>query len=70
MYYWYDMVKIPIEWSGKFQNMHFSLTEYNTDIKIDMPTAKIEAQMINNKIIGTWKNEKTKKILKIELEEY
>jgi len=70
MYYWYDKVKIPIEWSGKFKNMHFSLTEYNQDFIKEMPLAIIEAQLIDNKIIGTWKNNETKEVLKLELEEY
>lgn len=69
MKYWYNKVKEPIEWSGNFKNNHFSMSEYNVGNNI--PIATIEADFIENKkIIGTWTNESTKEVLKLELEEY
>lgn len=73
MKYWYDKVKQPIELDGKFENNHFSLNENTNDLKSQetSKTGSIEADFINpNKIIGTWTNESTKEILKLELEEY
>jgi hypothetical protein len=73
MQYWYDKIKIPIEWNGTFTNNHFSLIEYD---KYDeekekwIIKAKIEADLINNNIIGTWIDIKTNEIFKIELTEY
>lgn len=73
MQYWYDKIKIPIEWNGTFANNHFSLVEYD---KYDeekekwIIKAKIEADLINNNIIGTWIDIKTNEIFKIQLTEY
>jgi hypothetical protein len=69
MKYWYDKVKEPIEWSGNFTKNHFSISE--TNFENNTSTAIIEADFIENKkIIGTWTNESTKEVLKLELEEY
>lgn len=69
MNYWYEKVKEPIEWTGSFTKNHFSLSEVETEN--NTTNAIIEADFIENKkIIGTWTNEKTKEILKLELEEY
>lgn len=66
IYYWYDKYNLPIEWSGKFEKNHFHLNEYNeTNQEI-----AIEANYINNKIVGTWTNKTTNKTLKLELKEY
>lgn len=69
MVYWYDKYKIPIEWNGKFTDNHFSLTE---EIENDnyMIVANIEAQWNNDQITGTWTNNKTKQVLKLELKAY
>ncbi len=67
--YWYDKVKEPIEWSGNFTKNHFSLSEMQSENNIT--TAIIEADFIDSKkIIGTWTNQTTKEVLKLELEEY
>jgi len=71
--YWYDKNRIPIEWNGNFINNHFSLIEYDNydeEKQIWIIKAKIEADLINNKIIGNWTNIKTNEIFKIELTEY
>jgi len=71
--YWYDKNRIPIEWNGNFINNHFSLIEYDhydEEKQKWLIQAKIEANLINDKIIGTWTNVKTNEIFKIELTEY
>jgi hypothetical protein len=74
MLYWYDKVKIPIEWRGNFINGHFSLKEddsHSEDSKKWIPIASIEANWINNKmIIGTWTKYKTNEVFNLELNEY
>lgn len=72
--YWYDKVKTPIEWRGKFENNHFSLVEddyHSEELKAWVPRANIEADWRNgNKITGTWINYTTKEVLKVELSRY
>jgi hypothetical protein len=66
--YWYDRHKIPIDLSSFYQKGHFSFKEYGES---DSPTAIIEADWVNNhKIIGTWKDTKTGRVLKLALEAY
>ena len=69
--YWYDSKKLPIEWRGNFKNNHFSLIEddyHDENLKAWVPRANIELQVSGNKLVGTWKDYRTKKDLKIELE--
>lgn len=70
--YWYEKNKKLIEWSGSFSDNHLSATEndfYNEENSEWIPRAKIEADLKGKKIIGTWQDYKTKKYLKLELEE-
>lgn len=70
--YWYDKNKKLIEWSGTIKNDHISITEndyHSEELKKWIPKAYIEADVKGKKIIGTWQDYKTKKYLKIELEE-
>lgn len=70
--YWYDKNKKLIEWNGKLNGSHISITEndyYSEDTNQWMPKALIEADMKGNKMIGTWQDYKTKKYLNLELEE-
>lgn len=66
IFYWYDKYNTPIEWIGKFEKNQFQLNEYNEGYH----GISIEAKLINNKIIGSWKNKTTNKTLKLELSEY
>jgi hypothetical protein len=69
MNYWYNKVNKPIEWSGNFTKNHFSMSEIDSENNSTIAT--IEADFINNKkIIGTWTNDSTKEVLKLELEEF
>ncbi len=71
MYYWYDKTRIPIELNGNFEHQHFSLTESTDTNDLYNQTAKIEADWVNSKkITGTWTNNKTSEILKLELVAY
>lgn len=73
MSYWYDKYKTPIKWNGKLTNNHFSLIEYDyydEEKNKWVLKAKIQADLINDTIIGTWTNLETKEILKIKLIEY
>ncbi|GHT17815.1 hypothetical protein AGMMS4956_21340 [Bacteroidia bacterium] len=67
--YWYDKVKVPIQWNGKYNNNHLSLKEYDEEHHSGC-IAEIEADWKNNKIIGMWKNIKTGQKLTIELKGY
>ncbi len=70
--YWYDNNKKLIEWHGKVKGNHMSLVEsgeYSEEAKQWMVKALIEADMKGNKVNGTWRDEKTGKNLKLELEE-
>ncbi|WP_294302469.1 hypothetical protein [uncultured Chryseobacterium sp.] len=70
--YWYDKNKKLIEWHGKIKGSHISLVEssgYSEEAKQWMVKALIEADMKGNKVNGTWRDEKTGKNLKLELEE-
>ncbi|MCE3076701.1 hypothetical protein [Chryseobacterium gwangjuense] len=70
--YWYDKNKKLISWSGELINNHFSMTEddyHSEELKQWIPRANIEADAKGNKMIGTWQDYKTKKYLKLELEE-
>ena len=70
--YWYEKSKKLIEWDGTFKNNHISATEndyHDETLKEWVPRANIEAEVKGNKIIGTWQDYKTKKYLKLELEE-
>lgn len=71
-HYWYDKHKIPIECSGTFLDGKFELTEHELLVDgSEMNSADINAAWIDNrKIIGTWRSEKTGKVLKILLEPY
>jgi hypothetical protein len=71
MLYWYDKTRIPIEWTGSFNEATFSMLEYEEHDDNRAETAEINAKWIdNNKIIGTWTNSKTRQALKLELELY
>jgi hypothetical protein len=73
MQYWYDKKQIPIAWNGNFINNHFSLVEYDKydeEKQVWIIKASIEADLINNKIIGTWTNNQTKEVFKLALTEY
>lgn len=70
--YWYDKNKKLIEWNGKIQGNHISLTEsdyYSEEARQWMLRGFVEADVQGNKIIGTWQDYKTKKYLNLELEE-
>lgn len=71
-FYWYDKNKKLINWRGEFVHDHFSITEddyHSEELKQWIPRALIEADLKGNKITGTWQDYKTKKYLKLELEE-
>ena len=73
MQYWYDKKQIPIAWNGNFINNHFSLVEYDKydeEKQVWIIKASIEADLFNNKIIGTWTNNQTKEVFKLALTEY
>jgi hypothetical protein len=66
--YWYDKHRIPIDLNGTYYTGHLSLKERNSDYNI---IANIEADWVDNhKIIGTWTDANTGKVLKLELETY
>ncbi|WP_294284489.1 hypothetical protein [uncultured Chryseobacterium sp.] len=70
--YWYDKNKKLIEWHGSIKGNHISLvesSEYSKEAGQWMVTALIEADLKGNKITGTWQDQKTRKNLKLELEE-
>lgn len=70
--YWYDKTKKLIEWSGKINGNHLSIIEndFYDEKKGDwILRSNIEADLNDKKIVGTWQDFKTKKFLKIELEE-
>lgn len=70
--YWYDKTKKLIQWSGKINGNHLSITEndfYDEKESDWILRANIEADLNDRKIIGTWQDFKTKKFLKLELEE-
>lgn len=71
-HYWYDKNKKLIEWHGKIKGNHISMTEsdyYSEEARQWMLKAFVEADLQGNRIIGTWQDYKTKKYLKLELEE-
>ncbi|MCW3160114.1 hypothetical protein [Chryseobacterium oryctis] len=71
--YWYDRNKKLIEWDGRRLGNKISIIENDYFDEVNnhwIPRAFIEASIENKKIIGTWQDYKTKKYLKIELEEY
>ncbi|MFC3159313.1 hypothetical protein SAMN05443633_103232 [Chryseobacterium arachidis] len=70
--YWYDHKKKLIEWHGNLKGNHLSLLEsdyYSEETRMWILKAAIEADLKGNKITGSWQDEKTKKYLKLELEE-
>lgn len=70
--YWYDKNKKLIEWNGKLKGNHISIIEndyYSEEINQWIFRALVEADFQGNKILGTWQDNKTKKYLKLELEE-
>lgn len=70
--YWYEKNKKLIEWDGILRNNHLSATEndhYDEEMQKWIPRAKIEADLKGSKISGMWQDYKTKKYLKLELEE-
>lgn len=70
--YWYNKNKKLISWSGELVHGHFSMKEddyHSEELKQWIPRAIIEADAKGNTIIGTWQDYKTKKYLKLELEE-
>ncbi|WP_415328878.1 hypothetical protein [Chryseobacterium sp. MMS23-Vi53] len=70
--YWYDKNKKLIEWNGKLKGNHISIIEndyYSEETRQWIFKALVEADLQGNKIIGTWQDYKTKKYLKLELEE-
>ncbi|MDQ1160785.1 hypothetical protein QE422_001153 [Chryseobacterium sp. SORGH_AS 447] len=71
--YWYDKNRKLIEWHGTVKGNHISLvesSEYNEEARQWMVTALIEADLRGRKMTGTWQNQKTKKYLTLELEEF
>ena len=71
--YWYNKHKKLIHIGGKFVNNHFSLIEdgyHSEELKAWIHKANIEADLKGNRIIGTWEDYKTKKKMRLELEEY
>lgn len=70
--YWYNSQNKPINLRGEFLHNHFSMVEddyYKEEKGIWIPRANIEADLEGDKIIGTWQDYKTKKYLKLELQE-
>lgn len=70
--YWYDKNKKMIEWNGKLKGNHISIIEndyYSEETNQWIFRALVEADLQGNKISGTWQDYKTKKYLKLELEE-
>ncbi len=70
--YWYDKNKKLIEWHGTLKGDHISLIEsdyYSEEARQWMLRGLIEADVKDNKIIGTWQDYKTNKYLHLELEE-
>ncbi|WP_265429568.1 hypothetical protein [Chryseobacterium sp. YIM B08800] len=70
--YWYDKNKKLIEWNGKLKGNHISIIEndyYSEETNQWIFRALVEADLQGNKISGTWQDHKTKKYLKLELEE-
>lgn len=70
--YWYDKNKKLIQWDGKLKGNHISIIEndyYSEETNQWIFKALVEADVQGNKIIGTWQDYKTKKYLKLELEE-
>jgi hypothetical protein len=70
--YWYDKNKKLIQWDGKLKDNHISIIEndyYSEETNQWIFKALVEADLQGNKIIGTWQDYKTKKYLKLELEE-
>lgn len=71
-FYWYNKNKKLIEWNGNLKNNHISIIEndyHSEELKKWIPRAYIEADVNGKKISGTWQDYKTKKYLKLELEE-
>ena len=72
MVYWYEKSKKLIEWSGALKSNHLSATEndfYDEGAREYIPRAKVEATLTDRTIKGTWRDYKTNKILKLELEQ-
>lgn len=70
--YWYDKNKKLIEWNGKLKGNHISIIEndyYSEETNQWIFRALVEAELKDNKIIGTWQDYNTKKYLNLELEE-
>ena len=67
IYYWYDKEKIQDTWYGEYNNNHLTLREKDKNGNL---AANIDAEWVNNKIIGTWTKAGTQKALTLELEEY
>lgn len=69
--YWYDKYKQPIALSGKYVNGHFKFSEEaEADPSADAVGVKAEitADWLNNKrIVGTWRDIHTNKVLPIDL---
>lgn len=70
--YWYDKNKKLIEWNGKLKGNHISIIEndyYSEETRMWIFRGLVEADVQGKTILGTWQDEKTKKYLKLELEE-
>lgn len=70
--YWYDKNKKLIEWHGKAKGNHISLVEsgeYSEEAQQWMVKALIEADLKGDKVSGTWRDEKTRRYLQLELEQ-
>lgn len=70
--YWYDKNKKLIQWDGKMKGNHISIIEndyYSEETNQWIFKALVEVDVQGNKIVGTWQDYKTKKYLKLELEE-
>lgn len=70
--YWYDKNKKLIQRDGKLKGNHISIIEndyYSEETNQWIFKALVEADVQDNKIVGTWQDYKTKKYLKLELEE-
>ncbi len=70
--YWYGKYKKLINLRGEFVHNRFSLIEddyHDENQQKWIPKAFIEIDLKGKKLIGTWQDFKTKKYLKLELEE-
>jgi hypothetical protein len=74
MYYWHDKINKPIPLIGQLMGYQLTLTEEepsNNSDESPIIKARIDVNwMYKKKLVGTWQDEETKKIMKLELEMY